>query len=78
MRSNILVIRFKEYDDKVKFYIYNINQKKGSESSSHSPLFNVIHRGKEGGINNDYHLFRINNLSIIENIDDSFVFTDFC
>ena len=74
LRSDILVIRFKEYDDKVKFYIYNINQKKGSDFSSHSPSFNIIHREKEEGIN----LFRLNNFSIIENIDDSFVFTDFC
>ena len=75
LRNDILVIRLKDYDNKVKFNIYSINQR-DSDSSSHSPSFNVIHRGKEEV--NNYHLFRINDFSIIENIDDSFTFTDFC
>ena len=76
LRNDILVIRFKDYDNKLKFYIYNIHQK-GSDSSSRSPSFNVIHGGKEE-VCNGYHQFRINNFSIIENIEDSFIFTDFC
>ena len=77
LKNNILVIRFKELKYNVKFYIYDINNMKSSEASD-SPI-NVIHRGKESrGKILDAHHFRINNFSIIENIEDSFVFTDFC
>ena len=75
LRKDILVIRLRDYDNMEGFYIYDINQK-DSDSFSHSPSFNVIHGGKEKV--NDYHQFRINDFSIIENIEDSFIFTDFC
>ena len=83
LKNDILVIRFKEenyYLNNVKFYIYDVKKinMKSSESSPPTPI-NVIHRGyeEEGDVKNSHH-FRINNFSIIENIEDTFVFSDFC
>ena len=77
LKNDILAVRLKDQNCKVKFYFYDINMK-GSDSSWHSPI-NAIYRGKEErGNQQNVHHFRINNFSIIENIEDSFVFTDFC
>ena len=86
LKNDILAIRFKEFEyyggGDVKFYIYDINNKdKDSESLSHSPI-NMIDRGREEAEETpdglDAHTFRMNNFSIIEKIENSFVYIDFC
>ena len=75
LRKGILVVKMQadEEDDRnVKFYIYDANRK-DSEYSSYFPN-NQIHRRYE---DDTVVRFRINNFSIIESFEDTFVFIDF-